>query len=256
MNRLTEIITAKRREVELLRPRAETLRRTALKRNDFRGFKSALQRSDENLAVVAEIKKASPSAGTIVQTFAPAEIARGYEDGGAGAISVLTDTAFFQGNLVHLTEARAAVALPVLRKDFVIDEIQIAEACTAGADAVLLIVAALEKSQLSQLADAAARYQLDALVEVHTLEEMESALELGAEIIGINNRDLTTLQIDLAVTERLSEEVPNDVVLVSESGLRTPADIARVRACGVDAVLVGEALMRGQLSIDTITASQ
>lgn len=252
MNRLTQIISAKQQEVEQLRLGADALRQVALNRNDFRGFKSALDRTDGKLAVIAEIKKASPSAGTIVQTFAPGAIARAYENGGASAISVLTDTEFFQGELGHLVEARTAVALPVLRKDFVIDEIQIAEACAAGADAVLLIVAALEKSQLSRLAQAAAKYRLDALVEVHTIEEMERALELGAEIIGINNRDLTTLQIDLGVTERLSEQVPNDVVLVSESGMRSAADIARVRACGVNAVLVGEALMRGELSVDMI----
>jgi indole-3-glycerol phosphate synthase len=253
MNRLTEIIAVKQREIEKLRPRAEALRRRALARNDFRSLRSALHRSDAKLAVIAEIKKASPSAGTIVDTFAPRDIAREYERSGASAISVLTDTQFFKGDPSHMTDARAAVTLPVLRKDFIIDEIQIAEACAMGADAVLLIVAALDQAKLLTLAEAAAKYQLDALVEVHTFEEMERALEADSGIIGINNRDLTTLEIDLGVTERLSEEVPNDVVLVSESGMRTPADIARVRACGVNAVLIGEALMRGELSLEVIT---
>jgi indole-3-glycerol phosphate synthase len=148
-----------------------------------------------------------------------------------------------------LVDVRAAIALPVLRKDFILDEVQIAESAAAGADAILLIVAALEQKQLVDLSAAAAKYRLAALVEVHSAEELSRALDAGAKIIGINNRDLATFEVDLSVTEELSEQVPYDVVVVSESGIKSLADIARVKACGVDAVLIGEALMRGELAI-------
>jgi indole-3-glycerol phosphate synthase len=249
MSRLSEILRVKRAEIERLRPMADALRRQAIGRNEFRSFRAALKRGDGEVAVIAEIKKASPSAGLIAESFDPTAIAKDYERGGAAAISVLTDAQFFRGSLQNLTDVRGAVSLPVLRKDFILDEIQIAEAGAAGADAILLIVAALEQKQLIDLANAAAKYQLDALVEVHALEELERALDAGAEIIGINNRNLATFDVDLGVTERLSEEVPNDVVLISESGIKSAKDVARARACGADAVLVGEALMRGQLSI-------
>lgn len=252
MNRLEEIVAHKRTEIERLRPRAETLHRQALERNEFRGFHAALKSETGRLAVIAEVKKASPSAGVISESFDPVEIALSYERHGAGTISVLTDEKFFQGALEHLVEVRKSVRLPILRKDFVIDEIQIAEAAAAGADAILLIVAALDQGKLVDLLGAAAKYQLDVLVEVHSLEEMERAIDADAGIIGINNRDLTTFHVDLAVTERLSEEAPNDVVLVSESGIRTKADVERVRACGVNAVLIGEALMRGELALESI----
>src|SRR3954470_4435263 len=252
MNRLEEIIAHKRTEIERLRPRAESLHRQALERNEFRGFQAALKSETGRLAVIAEVKKASPSAGVISESFDPVEIALGYERHGASAISVLTDGNFFQGALEHLTGVRKAVRLPILRKDFVLDEIQITEAASAGADAILLIVAALDQSRLVDLLGAAAKYQLDVLVEVHSLEEMERALETDAAIIGINNRDLTTFHVDLAVTERLSEEAPNDVVLVRESGIRTTEDGARVRGCGVNAVLIDEALRRGELALESI----
>jgi indole-3-glycerol phosphate synthase len=249
MNRLEEILRAKHLEIERLRRRAAELYRQALERNEFRGFRRALKRSDGKVAVVAEVKKASPSAGVIAESFDPVAIAKNYERAGADAISVLTDEKFFQGRLSHLVDIRGAVSLPVLRKDFVIDEIQIAEAAAAGADAILLIAAALEQKQLVDLLIAAAKYQLDVLVEVHTLGELGRALDAGTEIIGINNRDLATFEVDLSVTEKLSEEVPNELVLVSESGIKTPDAVARVKVCGVDAVLIGEALMRGELSI-------
>jgi indole-3-glycerol phosphate synthase len=250
MNRLEEILQTKRVEVEQLRPRAAELDRQARTRKEFRGFRAALKRADGDLAIIGEIKKASPSAGILAESFDPVVLARNYERDVAAAISVLTDEKFFQGSLQHLVDVRAAVSLPVLRKDFVLDEIQIVESAAAGADAILLIVAALDQPQLINLVRAAAKYQLDALLEVHTVEELERALEAEAEIIGINNRDLATFEVDLSVTEKLSEEVPNDIVLVSESGIKTPDDIARVKGCGVDAVLIGEALMRGQLSIE------
>lgn len=252
MNRLDEILRVKRDEIERLRPRADELDRAALRRNDFREFRASLKRADRTLAIIGEVKKASPSAGIISESFDPVAVARTYERGGAAAISVLTDEKFFHGSLEHLRDVRSEVSLPVLRKDFILDEIQIAEACAAGADAILLIVAALEQNQLKVLAATAAKYQLDALVEVHTLDELERALDAGAEIIGINNRDLATFEIDLGVTEKLSEEMPNDVVLVSESGIKSAADVKRVKGCGVDAILVGEALMRGQLSIEQL----
>jgi indole-3-glycerol phosphate synthase len=249
VNRLEEILRVKRAEIERLRSRAKKLDREALARTDFRDFRAALQLADEKVAVIAEIKKASPSAGVITKSFEPIEIAKNYERGRANAISVLTDTRFFHGKLQDLADVRGAVSLPLLRKDFIFEEIQIAESAVNGADAILLIVAALEQEQLVELVRATANYQLDALVEVHTREELNRALEAGAKMIGINNRDLATFDVDLAVTEQLCRDVPDEIVLVSESGIKTPQDVARVKACGVDAVLVGEALMRGEISI-------
>lgn len=254
MNRLDEIISAKRREVKQLRSRAAELEGQARARNDFRDFRSALQQSDGSLAVIAEIKKASPSAGIIAASFDPIEIAKNYQRDGANAISVLTDTKFFQGKLQDLADVRRTVSVPLLRKDFILDEIQAAESAANGADAILLIVAALEQGQLVDLLHATVTYQLDALVEVHTREELNRALDAGAKIIGINNRNLATFDVDLAVTEDLCREVPDEIVLVSESGIKTPQDVARVKACGVDAVLVGEALMRREMSIEHLRA--
>jgi indole-3-glycerol phosphate synthase len=252
MNRLKEILGAKREEIKLLEKRAAELERQARARTDFRDFRSALQQSDASLAVIAEIKKASPSAGVIAPTFAPVEIAKSYERNGANAISVLTDTKFFLGKLKDLTDVRRVVSVPLLRKDFILDEIQIAESAANGADAILLIVAALEQSQLVDLLHAAAMYRLDALVEVHAREELNRALEAGAKIVGINNRNLATFDVDLAVTGELCRDVPDEIVLVSESGIKTPQDVASVKACGADAVLVGEALMRREISIEQI----
>jgi len=254
MNRLEEILRTKRAEIERLRPHAAELDRQAAQRNDFRDFRSVLQQSDGRLAVIAEIKKASPSAGVIAESFDPIEIAKDYERGGANAISVLTDAQFFQGKLQDLADVRRAVSVPLLRKDFILDEIQIAESAANGADVILLIVAALEQKELLDLLDAAATYRLDALVEVHTREELNRALSAGAEIIGINNRNLATFDVDLAVTEELCREVPDEIVLVCESGIKTLQDVARVKACGADAILVGEALMRREISIEQLHA--
>ena len=255
MSRLDEILEVKRAEIERLRPHRDELHKTALLRNDFRPFGFALQRGPGELALIAEIKKASPSAGVIVEAFDPLEIAKNYSRAGVDAISVLTDEQFFQGRLDYLEVIRPAVAQPLLRKDFILDEIQIAESAAAGADAILLIVAALDQSGLVALLETAETYQLDALVEVHTLEELDRALETNARIVGINNRNLATFEVDLGVTERLSEEVPDGIVLVSESGIKTAEDLARIKACGVDAVLIGEALMRAQAgTIDLPTA--
>jgi indole-3-glycerol phosphate synthase len=252
MNRLEEILAAKRDEIERLKPRAAELDRQARARTDFRGFRAAIESSDETIAVIAEIKKASPSAGVMAESFEPIEIAKKYEQAGANAISVLTDTKFFQGNLEDLRNVRGAVSLPLLRKDFIWDRVQIAESAANGADAILLIVAALTQDQLLRMLKAAQEYRLDALVEVHSVDELQRALEAGAEMIGINNRDLTTFNIDVAVTEKLCRDVPDEIVLVSESGIKSPADVARAKACGVDAILVGEALMRGEISIEQL----
>jgi indole-3-glycerol phosphate synthase len=249
MSRLDELLRVKRDEIERLQPRREELHRAALLRNDFRGFAAALRREEGKLALIAEIKKASPSVGVIVESFDPVTIAKNYARAGVDAISVLTDERFFQGHLDYLNAVRAVVPQPLLRKDFVLDPLQIMEAAAAGADAILLIVAALSQKELASLLETASLYQLDALVEVHTLPELDRALETEPRIIGINNRNLATFEVDLTVTEKLSEQVPNDIVLVSESGIRTPDDLARIKACGVDAVLIGEALMRGQGSL-------
>jgi len=252
MNRLEEILAAKREEIEQLRPRIAELDRLAQARKDFRHFREAIESSDQTIAVIAEIKKASPSAGVIAESFEPVEIAKSYESAGANAISVLTDTKFFQGSLEHLKNVRSAVSLPLLRKDFIWDRAQIVESVANGADAVLLIVAAVTQDQLVRLLKAAKEYRLDALVEVHSVDELQRATEAGAEIIGINNRNLTTFDVDLAVTEKICREVPDEMVLVSESGIKTLEDVRRIKACGVDAILVGEALMRGQLSIEAL----
>jgi indole-3-glycerol phosphate synthase len=246
MNRLDEILRSKLAEIERLRPRRDELHRAALLRNDFRGFTSALWQGEGKVALIAEVKKASPSAGVIVESFDPVAIAKNYARAGVEAISVLTDEKFFQGRLDYLQLIRDQVPQPLLRKDFILDSVQIMEAAVAGADAILLIVAALTQEQLVSLLETAALYQLDALVEVHTLSELDRALETETRLIGINNRNLATFKVDLSVTERLSEQVPDEIVLVSESGIRTAEDFARIKACGVDAVLIGEALMRGQ----------
>jgi indole-3-glycerol phosphate synthase len=248
--RLKQILDVKEREVAKILPKADYLRAAALERNQFRGFAAALDRGrDENgdpltLGLIAEVKKASPSAGVIAADFDAVAISKAYEDAGAHCISVLTDEQFFQGNLGYLAQIRREVKLPLLRKDFTIHEAQIWEASVAGADAILLIVAALEQQRLEALYKEALACQLDVLVEVHTLEEMERAIDLGATLIGINNRNLHTFEVDVSATEILSDEAPKDVLLVSESGLKTRKDTQRVFDCGCNAVLVGESLMR------------
>jgi indole-3-glycerol phosphate synthase len=252
VNRLEEILRTKRAEIKRLRPRETELDQQARARTDFRSFQSALAPADGKLALIAEVKKASPSAGVIAQSFDAVAIAKNYERAGAAAISVLTDEKFFQGKLAHLVDVRRAVSLPILRKDFVLDEVQVAESAANGADAILLIVAALEQKQLIDLCASAANYRIDVLVEIHSREELDRALEAGARIIGINNRDLATFDVDLAVTENLCRHVPDEIVLVSESGIKSAEDVSRMQACGVDAVLIGEALMRGELSIEEL----
>lgn len=244
-DRLREILNSKRREIEALAPKREELRQKALRRDDFRGFARALApREDATLNLIAEIKKASPSVGVIAEDFDPAAIARRYEEAGAQAISVLTDAPFFQGHLSYLQLVRDACSLPLLRKDFILDEIQIFEAVCAGADAILLIAAALPAGELDRLQRVARDFQLDVLVEVHTLAELELAVDAGADLIGINNRDLTTFVVDLETTNRLADEAPSEIILVSESGIKTADDSVLVAQAGADAILVGETLMR------------
>lgn len=194
--------------------------------------------------VLAEIKRASPSAGPIRPDADPVVIARDYQAGGAAALSVLTDRDYFDGDLRFLSRVRAAVDLPLLRKDFMIDPYQVVEARAAGADAILLIVGALDDALLAELHACATQHGMDALVEVHDRAECDRALALGARLIGVNHRDLRTFAIDLGLTAALAPSLPAGTVLVAESGLRTAADVARVAAAGADAILVGEALMR------------
>lgn len=247
-DKLREILRTKQEEVARLQSKADLLRAAALERNDYRSLEDALsgQEGQTTLALIAEVKKASPSVGLIAAQFDPVSIAQTYEAAGANAISVLTDERYFQGHLSDLTKVRQAVGLPVLRKDFVIDPVQIYEAAVAGADAILLIVAALEQSQLLHLLDVAQAHQLDVLVEVHDLGELERALDTPARIIGINNRNLKTFQVDLATTQALAAELPSHVTVVSESGIKTREDAKKVRDWGADAILVGESLMRAE----------
>jgi indole-3-glycerol phosphate synthase len=208
-----------------------------------RGFRAALLEA-EGVALIAEVKKASPSAGVIRENFDAVETARAYERGGASCISVLTDAPFFQGSPDFLPAIREAVGLPLLRKDFLLDPVQIDEARALGADACLLIVACLSPSRLDEMTAAVDENGMEALVEVHDDDELDVALEAGADLIGINNRDLRTFDVDLGTAERLAARVPGDAVLVAESGIRTPDDVLRLKACGIRAILVGETLMR------------
>ncbi len=244
MNKLDEIIAHKRTEVARILPMAEKLRHAALLREDFRSFYAALHQGQEHLAVISEVKKASPSVGVITEDFDPVAVAKTYDCGGASAISVLTDEKYFQGHLGYLSKIREVTRAPLLRKDFIVDEVQIYESVVAGADAILLIVAALTQPELLHLLKVAATCQMDVLVEVHDRKELDRALETDACIIGVNNRNLKTFEVDLRTTEILSEDVPEDLILVSESGIKTPEDARQVFEWGANAVLVGEGLMR------------
>jgi len=261
-NILDRILAVKRREVAALAPRLADLKTMCRDAPPPRSMSNALRRRSGESAhefeirnppsdigcpirILAEVKHRSPSAGLICEAFDPSAIARAYEAGGADAVSCLTDREFFGGGIDDLRAVRGAVALPVLRKDFLIAPVQVYEARAAGADAVLLIAEALGAAAMADLAALAAELSMDVLAEAHGDAALDRALACGAPLVGINNRDLTTFGVDLATTERLAPRVREaDRVLVAESGIRTAADVSRLLACGCDAILVGESLLR------------
>lgn len=244
---LERITRAKRAELQKLRAAVpQSALEKQVTRRSAGAFRNALierRAGQPDCAVIAEVKKASPSRGVICADYDPVRFARGYERAGARAISVLTDQEFFQGSLDHLRQVKATVSLPVLRKDFTLDEYQVYEAATAGADAILLIVAILQPKEISHLLGVSQSLGLDALVEVHTAEELQISLAAGAEIIGVNNRNLKTFEVLLNTSLDLIDSIPDHCVAVSESGLRTAADLERLRRAGFDAFLIGERLM-------------
>jgi indole-3-glycerol phosphate synthase len=218
-----------------------------------RGFRRALaKKNTDNLAVIAELKKASPSKGLIRADFHPTELARELEGAGAAALSVLTDEEFFQGSLENLRQASAAVSIPCLRKDFIVDEFQLTEARANSADAVLLIVAVLSVQELNALAAAARVRGLDVLCEVHDAEELTRALDVGCDLIGVNSRDLRTFKVDLHTAFALAEKFPAGVVRVAESGIHSAGDVARLGGAGYSAFLIGESLMRAERPGDAL----
>ena len=241
---LDDIIAARRTDLASARRAVplSALRERPLWAARRRGFAAALRA--RHPAVIAEVKKASPSKGVIRADFDPVAIARQYAAGGAAALSVLTEERYFQGSLAYLEAIRAAVELPLLRKDFIFDPYQVAEARAWGADAILLIVAALDDGALGELHAAALEEGLDVLVEAHDADELARAAALGATLVGINNRDLRTFVTTLETAERLRPGIPAGAVAVAESGIETPADVARLRAAGYEVFLIGESLMR------------
>lgn len=246
-DKLTEICNTKRAEVAERKTTATVadLDARAREQTPPRGFRKALEtKSATGFGLIAEIKKASPSKGLIRPDFRPAEHAVAYEQGGAACLSVLTDAPYFQGHEDFLMDARAACSLPVLRKDFMVDPWQVAEARAIGADAILIIVAALDDALMAEIEAAALERGMDVLVEVHNEQEMERAARLQSRLIGVNNRDLKRFVTDLATTERLVPLAPEGSLLVSESGINTHADLLRMEKSGVRCFLVGESLMR------------
>ena len=255
MNKLEQICATKREEVaarKRMRSLAD-LDASAREQTAPRGFRSALERAERSgFGLIAEIKKASPSKGLIREDFHPAAHARAYAAGGAACLSVLTDAPYFQGHEDYLIEARSACELPVLRKDFMVDPWQVAEARSLGADAILIIVAALDDGAMVEIEQAAVEYGMDVLVEVHDHAEMERAALLQSRLIGVNNRDLRTFSTDLATTEALAPLAPEGSLLVGESGISRFEDCQRLSHAGVNSFLVGESLMR-QCDVEAAT---
>ncbi|BHH83519.1 indole-3-glycerol phosphate synthase TrpC [Desulforhopalus sp. 52FAK] len=250
---LDTIVATKEQEVELLRSNGIHLPQgfEEAQPDGPRGFRNALL-AFEGVSVIAEVKKASPSKGVICADFDPVKIATNYEGNGAQAVSVLTDVDYFQGSLLYMMQVRDAIKLPVLRKDFIIDELQIKEAHKCGADAILLIAAILETNQMQEYKQMAAELGMDSLVEVHDEKETEKALEAGSDLIGVNNRNLKDFSMDLETTFRLKKMIPSDIPVVSESGLKTKDDFARLRDEGIAAALIGETLMRAGANSDLL----
>ena len=248
---LKKILARKQQEIteRSAKVSIEELRVQAEQASAPRGFLKSIQSklAVAQPAVIAEIKKASPSKGVIRQHFLPAEIARSYEQGGAACLSILTDADFFQGHEEYLQQARAACDLPVIRKDFIIDDYQVVEARAIGADCILLIAAALSDEQMSQLAAVATELGMDVLIEVHDEEELQRTLPLNLPLIGINNRNLRTFEVSLKTTLDLLEQIPDDRIVVTESGIFSRDDVALMRKHQVNAFLVGEAFMRADL---------
>jgi indole-3-glycerol phosphate synthase len=248
VSKRAELATAlKQRSIETLEPKAAAM-------PPAQDFRSALVGSD-SIRLIAEIKKASPSAHVIRAEFDPVAVAQAYEAHGAACLSVLTDTPYFQGHLADLTRVRAAVSIPILQKDFLIDEYQVVEARSAGADAILLIAEILDDGTLRRLLDRARQLGMAALVEFHDAANLPRVLAAGADLVGINNRDLRHFTIDIEHTLRLRDRIPPEIVVVSESGIRTRADVERLEAAGISAILVGESLMRSQdigLAVDEL----
>jgi indole-3-glycerol phosphate synthase len=239
---LATIVAKKREELARPLPLAKWERQAAARASGRRDFRAAL--TAKSPAIIAEVKKASPSKGVLSHDFDPVRTAAAYERGGAAAVSVLTDETFFQGSLADLDAARSAISLPVIRKDFTIADSQILEAAAHGADAILLIAAILTENQLRDFRESAASLKLSALVEVHNRRELDRAIASGADLIGVNNRDLTTFRVTLDTSLELAPHMPKGAVLVSESGIHSAQDIAMLRAAGYSAFLVGEHLMK------------
>jgi indole-3-glycerol phosphate synthase len=229
--------------IEDLKAQIEAQKGTA---TDPRGFVASMQRAlaEGRSAVIAEVKKASPSKGVLREDFQPAEIALSYQQGGASCLSVLTDVDFFQGSTEYLQQARAACALPIIRKDFIVDEYQVYEARAMGADCILLIVSALDDAKMAELNDLAVSLGMDVLIEVHDADELQRSLPLGNTLVGINNRNLHTFDVTLQATIDLLDQIPEDRIVVTESGILAPEDVALMRQHQVNSFLVGEAFMR------------
>lgn len=242
---LTEIIEHKKEEIRLRKKQFSLafLEEEISLRENYCSFETALAKNGKRIKLIAEIKKASPSKGVLKKNFNPLDIAKSYEEYGADCLSVLTDEKYFQGDIDHLQQIRTFVALPILRKDFIVEEYQIKESAACGADAILLIASVLPEDKIQKFIEVCDKLNMAALVETHTEAEVKKALNAGARVIGINNRNLDTLEISLDVTEKLIELVPKDKIIISESGIRSGAEVEWLEAIGVNAILVGESLM-------------